>query len=305
MAQITGSKCPRCGAPTVPAMGRFYCSRCGWNRDAARRRYVRVQWVLPLLILIFDFMGIVALGIERHDWPGAILFATLPTLLLGFVYAGVRQGLARMRQPPGQAAQGASPPAATLAEAGPGAPPPEPYAFLLALPPPRPVRLSRRGRRMVNLLLAFVFGTEAFLGWTLHGLWYRDQLTAHSATPEIVLMLFMVLILALPFFLRRGMVRDLRLMESGAVVIARVTRQRSLRNASTIQYEFEDAAGRTVSASANDLTRSFFPGMSVPVFYAAPNAKNSLAACASLLEVARPDEPSRSPFPGPPADPGR
>lgn len=274
-------------------MGRFYCARCGWNRDAAERRYIRVQWVLPLLILIFDFMGIVALGIERHDWPGAILFATLPTLLLGFVYVGVRQGLARMRTPLKATAEATSDDAASFVQvpekAG-SAEKSEQYAFLLTLPPPRPVRLTRRGRRMVNLLLLFVFGMEVFLAWTLHGVWYRNQVMGQSRTPEFFLFAFMVLLAALPFFMRRGMVRDLRLMESGAVALGRVAEQRDARNASTIQYEFEDATGKTVSASANDLTRSFTAGMSVPVFYDARNPQRNLAACASLLEIANSGE---------------
>jgi hypothetical protein len=296
MAQTTRMKCPDCGATTVPAMGRFYCERCGWNRDAAERRYVRVQWVLPLLILIFDFMGIVALGIERHDWPGAILFATLPTLLLGFVYAAVRQGLARMRTPLRATAESASDEAAVLtqaADAATDAEKSELYAFLLSLPAPRPVRLNRRGRRVVNLLLLFVFGLEVFLAWTLHGVWYRDQVTAQSRVPEIFLVAFMILIACLPFFMRRGMVRDLKLMENGALAMGRVTEQRELRNASAIQYEFEDATGKMVSASANDLTRSFIAGMSIPVFYDAQNPRRNLAVCASLFEIANAGERSR------------
>ena len=291
MAQMTRTKCPNCGATTVPAMGRFYCARCGWNRDAAERRYIRVQWVLPLLILIFDFMGIVALGIERHDWPGAILFATLPTLLLGFVYVGVRQGLARMRAPLSAAAEATGDDAVSfpqVPEKAASAEKSEQYGFLLTLPLPRPVRLTRRGRRMVNLLLLFVFGMEVFLAWTLHGVWYRNQVMGQSRTPEFFLFAFMVLLAALPFFMRRGMVRDLRLMESGAVALGRVAEQRDARNASTIQYDFEDAAGKTVSASANDLTRSFTVGMSVPVFYDARNPQRNLAACASLLEIIKP-----------------
>lgn len=291
MAQTTRMKCPNCGAATVPAMGRSYCERCGWNREAAERRYVRVQWVLPLLILIFDFMGIVALGIERHDWPGAILFATLPTLLLGFVYAGVRQELARMRAPLRATADGADDEAAVLtqaADAAAGAEKSEQYAFLLSLPAPRPVRLNRRGRRVVNLLLLFVFGMEAFLAWTLHGVWYRDQVMSQSRAPEIFLAAFMVLIACLPFFMRRGMVRDLKLMENGALAMGRVTEQREFRNASAITYEFQDGTGKTISSSANDLTRTFFAGMTIPVFYDAQNPKRNVAVGASFFEIANP-----------------
>lgn len=291
MTQTTRSTCPDCGAVKIPAMGRFYCAHCGWNRDAAERRYVRVQWVLPLLIVIFDFMGIVALGIERHDWPGAILFATLPTLLLGFVYAGVRQGLARMRGPLGSMAANVHQRAATLTQLTDATASTEKsqyYAFLLSLAPPRPVRLNRRGKRVVNLLLLFVFGMEAFLAWTLHGVWYRDQVMAQSRTPEIFLIAFMILIAAVPFFMRRGMVRDLQLMATGAVVIGRVTEQKNFKNSSAVRYEFEDNEGHTINGLANDLTRTFSAGMDFPIFYDAQNPKHHLATCASFFEIAYP-----------------
>jgi hypothetical protein len=281
-------KCPNCGAATLPAMGRSYCAQCGWNRRAAERRLVRVQWVLPVLIAIFDFMGIVALGIERHNWPGAILFATLPTLLLGFVYAGVRQGLARLRSPSQTGTSGAAPPA-QAAEASAEKEKSERYSFLLSLPPPRPVRLSRRGKMMVNLSLLFVFGVEAFLAWTLYGVWYRAHVLPESSrTPEIFLVCFMVLVASLPILMRRGMARDLKLMENGAAALGRVTEQRNFKNASAITYEFEDAAGRTVTGSGNDLTRSFYPAMTVPVFYDPQNPKRSVAVCSSFVEVSPP-----------------
>ncbi len=251
-----------------------------------------MQWLIPGLIAIFDFMGIVALGIERHNWAGAILFATLPTLLLGFVYAGARQGLARLRAPATEiatrdAAAGSS---ANGAEASAARERTEEYDFLLSLPPPRPVRLSRRGKTIVNLLLIFVFGMEGFLAWTLHGVWYRDQVMAQSRTPEIFLFCFMVFIASLPFFMRRGMVRDKNLMENGAVAMGRVIEQRNLKNASAITYEFKDASGRKVSGSGNDLTRTFLPEMTVPIFYDAQEPKRNVAACATFFEITNPGE---------------
>ncbi len=94
---MTQMKCPKCGAAMIPAMGRSYCSQCGWNRTAAERRLVRVRWLAPALIVIFDLMGIIGLGIRDHNWAGAILLATLPVLLLGVVFAGATQGLRQLR----------------------------------------------------------------------------------------------------------------------------------------------------------------------------------------------------------------
>lgn len=99
---------------------------------------------------------------------------------------------------------------------------------------------------------------------------------------------FMALVACLPFFVRRGMVRDKNLMENGAVAMGRVTEQKNMKNASLINYEFRDSSSRMISGSGNDLTRSFFPEMTVPVFYDAENSKRNVAACASFFEIANP-----------------
>ncbi|HEV2224057.1 MAG TPA: hypothetical protein VGR84_13745, partial [Candidatus Acidoferrales bacterium] len=65
--------------------------------------------------------------------------------------------------------------------------------------------------------------------------------------------------------------------------------QRTLKSNSIITYEFEDAEGKTIAGSGNDLTRSLYEGMSVPVFYDAQNSKRQIAACASFFEIVNPE----------------
>lgn len=283
-------KCAQCGAVAQLAMSTPYCTKCGWNRDGAVRRLTRFAWLLPSLIVLLDGIGIFGVGLKMHDWPGAILFATLPTLLLGFVYAGVRQGLTRLRSPSARTARGelgprsaADAPAASAAKDR-----SEPYDFLISLPPPRPVQLSRRGKRLLTLLLAFALGMEGFLVWSFYGVWQRSGVVPNSRGPEILMVCFMLLVACLPFFVRRGMVRDRNLMEKGAVAMGRVTEQKNVKNASLIAYEFKDSMSRTISGSGNDLTRSLFPEMSVPVFYDPENSKRNVVACASFFEIAGP-----------------
>jgi hypothetical protein len=282
-------QCPECGAITQMAMSTPYCAKCGWNRDGAIRRLKRFSWLLPALILLFDGIGIFGLGFGKHDWAGAVLFATLPTLLLGFVYAGVRQGLTKLQSPvaAGAVEIGATSFAAT-ADAIAAKEKSEQYEFLISLPPPRPVRLSRRGKRLLGTLLLFAVGMEAFLGWNFYGVWQRLSVAPNARGGEVLLICFMILVAGLPFFIRRGMVRDKNLMENGAVAIGRVIEQRRLKNASMITYEFKDGSGRMVTSSGNDLTRSFFPEMSVPVFFDTRNSKHSVAACSSFFEIAAP-----------------
>jgi len=288
MARVT---CPKCGAAAGSAMGRPYCAKCGWNRDAAARRLRRVTWLLPALIVFFDLIGIIGIGFVMKNWPGAILFATLPTLLLGFVYAGARQGLTKLRSPVASALasdSSAASSAAASAQALSANDKAEQYSFLVSLPPPRPVRLSRRGQISMTAILLSSFAFEAFLIWNLYATWYGTHSFADFRGPEIFLACLAVLIASIPFFVRRGMVRDQNLVENGAVAIARVTRQRSFKNNATIAYEFQDAAGKTISGSGNDLTRSFREGMTVPVFYDPHNSTRHVAACAAYFEVAHP-----------------
>lgn len=267
-----------------------YCTKCGWNRDGAVRRLRRFAWLLPSLIVLFDGIGILGVGLKMHDWPGAILFATLPTLLLGFVYAGVRHGLTRLRSLAAATASGeiSAAAVAAAAEASAAKEKSAQYEFLISLPPPRPVRLSRRGKRLLTLLLAFALGMEGFLAWSFYGIWQRSGIVPNSRGPEILMICFMLLVACLPFFVRRGMVRDKNLMENGAVAMGRITEQKNVKNASLITYEFKDSASRAISGSGNDLTRSFFTEMTVPVFYDPQNSKKNVAACASFFEIANP-----------------
>lgn len=271
------------------AMSTPYCARCGWNREGAIRRLKRFTWLLPALIVLFDGIGIFGVGFAEHDWPGAILIAILPTLLLGFVYAGVRQGLTKLRAP------ASTPPAdvsfvsiAAAAQSSASQEHSEQYAYLISLPPPRPVQLNRRGRRLLTLLLAFALGMEAFLLWSFYGVWEHSAMAPNSRGLEILLSCFMVLVAALPFFVRRGIMRDKNLMECGALATGCVATQKNVKNASLITYEFRDAGGRVVTGSGNDLSRSFYPQMTVPVFYDPQNPKRNLAACASFFEIAAP-----------------
>ena len=286
MAQIT---CPKCGAGADVAVGTPYCAKCGWNREAAVRKLTRITWLLPALIAVFDLTGIVGLGFVKHNWSGAILIATLPTLLLGFVYAGAKQGLTKLKMPQGTASSRSDAASfAKTADASVNQEKSQQYDFLVSLPPPRPVRLGPRGKIMLTVVLLVVFFLDAFLIWSLYGVWYGTRSFADFHGPQIFLACLTALIPCVPFFVRRGIVRHQNLMVSGAVAMARVTGQRTLKNNSVITYEFEDANGKTVSESGPDLTRSLYEGMSVPVFYDVQNPKRQVAACASFSEIVNP-----------------
>ncbi len=284
MAQVI---CPKCGAAAEMAVGTPYCAKCGWNREAAVRKLTRVTWLLPAMIVVFDLAGIIGVGFVMRNWSGAILFATLPTLLLGFVYAGARQGLTKLRIPHATAENIGDNAAsfATAARTSASQEKSEQYDFLVSLPPPRPVRMTRRGKISMTVVLLMTLGVEAILIENLYGIWFRTRSFADFHGGEILMLCAAALIAGFPFFVRRKMARDQGLMGNGAVAIARVTGQRTLKNNSIIAYEFEDANGQTIAESGPDLTRSLYEGMTVPVFYDPQNSKRQVAACGSFFEI--------------------
>jgi len=77
-----------------------------------------------------------------------------------------------------------------------------------------------------------------------------------------------------------------RLVTHGEISIGKVTAVRLGRRGQAITYEFHDRSGRLIIASSPDNTRSFSPGMVVPIFYNAETPEtDQLALCASAYEI--------------------
>jgi hypothetical protein len=101
-----------------------------------------------------------------------------------------------------------------------------------------------------------------------------------SAIPFIVLP-FAFLLLAFCI-----LARDKRLVTLGEMSIGEVTGVRSRRRGLAITYEFLDRSGRLITASSPDNTRSFSPGMAIPIFYNPESPEtDQVALCASVYEV--------------------
>jgi hypothetical protein len=69
------------------------------------------------------------------------------------------------------------------------------------------------------------------------------------------------------------------------VALAKVTRQWSDRNSSSIECEFKDFSGQVHKMIAADNTRKLFESMAVPVFYDRENPTRQIAYCATLHEI--------------------
>ena len=101
-----------------------------------------------------------------------------------------------------------------------------------------------------------------------------------SAMPFIVLPLIFLL------FTIWSLVGQKRLVARGEISIGKVTEVRSRRRSVAVTYEFIDISGRLITTSSSDDTRSFSPGMPVPVFYDSEcPATKQIALCGSAYEV--------------------
>jgi hypothetical protein len=100
-------------------------------------------------------------------------------------------------------------------------------------------------------------------------------------------MLFVMLPLVFLFVMVWIFHRDRRLVTHGEISIGKVIDVRFRRRGPVISYEFLDRSGRLITTSSPDNTRSFSPGMVIPVFFDRDSPeKNRVALCESVYEVA-------------------
>jgi len=78
-----------------------------------------------------------------------------------------------------------------------------------------------------------------------------------------------------------------RLVTHGEISIGKVTDVRLRRRGPAVTYEFVDRSGRLITASSPDNTRSFSPGMAIPIFYNTEGPEtDQVALCGSVYEIA-------------------
>jgi hypothetical protein len=75
------------------------------------------------------------------------------------------------------------------------------------------------------------------------------------------------------------LIRDKRQVSLGEMSIGEVTGVRLRRRGLAITYEFLDRSGRLITASSPDDTRSFSPGMVIPIFYSPKVRRQTKSHC--------------------------
>jgi len=157
----------------------------------------------------------------------------------------------------------------------------------MACPRPRPIRLKRGHRFWVALFTAtLVIVPVLVVGFLIVEQRAQPRKQVLSADfwgtiPFVVLPPILLLLMFWIFSAHR------RLVTHGEIAIGKVTDVRLRRRGPVITYEFLDRSGRLITTTAPDSTRSFSPGMDVPVFFNPENPQtDQIALCGSVYEVA-------------------
>ena len=270
-------RCPLCGsrARRVGAGSgvKAYCGHCGWNLQVARRENVQSLKFCGVAFLVIAAMC----GIAAWYQPESLGVAITVALSFGMILAGMAlilwvQLWQMASSDSGSSTEGISIPASVRD--------PENFAEILALPRPRPVRLTWRGWR--NVLLYLVM-----LAIIVNALWPREGEAAPGSREWWFAFLAWALILGwvLVRFLRDWR-RDRDLLANGEVVLGCVVGQREgFRSGTYITYAYRDAAGQHYLKECEDRSGSLFEGAPVIVFYDRSDPSQSVVLGCSAHEV--------------------
>jgi len=160
---------------------------------------------------------------------------------------------------------------------------------LAALPRPRPVRMSRRGKMIAGIVSAALL---ASLGIFAASMSATSAATGRRAGPPQFLpfALPIVLILVIVPVMLSTLTRQKLLLAEGEIATAYVTKRWMARNGPNILYEITTPLGEHFTRGAADGSQKLSVGMNVPIFYDPQRPKRQVALCASIYEVVLPGE---------------
>jgi hypothetical protein len=278
-----------CHAPASLAGGKPYCPRCGWNRDLAIAQLRSGLKSLPFgFITFFAFAYFFFFRRLSHFDPlGMVFLLAFPTAIMLLTYFLTRRSLNNLLAQPAPIfrPEGSSAGADTASPKEDGAAPGPEFKALLRSSRPREIRMSTSGKFGIGGAIIFALGMVVAIGFHLYALWLPHQSFARFRNGDWAVGVVALLLALVPYGVWRGQATECDLLENGEVALAKITRQWSGKDNSSIECEFTDYQGHTHKLLATDNSRKLFEGMSVPVFYDRDNPKRAVAACATLHTV--------------------
>jgi hypothetical protein len=267
-----------------------YCSRCGWNLEIARSALsftIKVSLAAAALGVLLTMA--VRVRNPGADWAGGGIFLAFSGLPLVYGLSAFYQirklrtllvssatqmdgaiTISEMRSPLDIASK-----AIVFKE--------KEFPELLALPRPRRLTMTWKGRRYV------VFALVVVTLYTVYGLpaTWSEFSNPHSVNGRSwTLLALPAVIYGYAFAFFRNRFRERQLLANGELASGYVTAQVNGRYTQTIQYCYRIADGKLATGRCTDASRSVYEGMTVPVFYDAKNPARSMPLDCSLTKIA-------------------
>ena len=287
--------CPHCAASAVRVAlidgYKFYCSRCGWNRELVPGELsstIKVSLILMALGLVLAVVARIKSPSEGWAWAGILLASSgLPI----YYTLSAFQQMRKLRSLSFQSVTN-QPPTIAISQMSPSGVPTKTIAFqetefpeLAALARPRKLKMTWKGRFYLVFALVVVI---LFTVYGLPGLWseFNNPHSSHGRIWSLVAPLVVIYGYSFVFF--RNRLRERRLLSNGELTSGYVTAQNTGHyTQQSIQYCFKLSGGRLEFGRCNDASRSLYEGMTVPVFYDADNPKHSIPLDCSLTKIAK------------------
>jgi hypothetical protein len=269
---------------------KFYCSRCGWNHEIVRRELsstIKVCVFLVTLGLIFAVVVRVRNPSEGWAWVAILLaFSALPLFYALSALYQVRQLRNLSFQPASHKTGAFTTPemesssdvrSQTIVFME------KEYPELIALPRPRKLKMTWKGRRY------FAFALVVVGLYTVYGLpaTWSEFSNPHSAQGRNWMLLAPIAVIyGYSFAFFRNRFRERQILANGELASGYITAQNNGRYTQSIQYYFRLADGKFINGQCNDASRSLYEGMTVPVFYDAEDPTHSIPLDCSLTKIA-------------------
>ena len=276
--------CPVCRAPILRVADRPFCSKCGWNGKAVEQELQRKkhdQWVMNFVSLA----AVALMWTVYRGWVAVSAWAALFLLLDARSYMLLRKDLRTWEKC--KDARDDSYSMAAIPDISNTANPRSiaQDGLLHFLPRPRPVHLSRAGRKWITLMMFVFLALGSLLTWFI---W--DERIEHGnkvvADPMFYLWTaFLLALLICPICLWITLKRGRLLLQTGDLGTGTIIRWYRGDYFHSIKYEFVDPAGKLWKRTVPDWTNRYDEGMTVPVFFLENQPERQVAICEPFYEI--------------------
>jgi hypothetical protein len=158
----------------------------------------------------------------------------------------------------------------------------ESFPELAALPRPRKLGLTWKGRWYIALVLVVV---GLYTAYGLPATWEEFSNPNSNHWKDWTLLAPLAVIYGYSFAFLRNRFRERQLLANRELASGYVTAQNNEQYTQSIQYCFRLAGGRLMTGRGNDASRSLYEGMTVPVLYDADDPTRSIPLDCSLTKI--------------------